>query len=217
MPFANISTIQLTNLLTGPLALSLNLPDGGLVAARLEAGATFTLPPTVGLDMLNRCADFHTLIDSGQAAMTLGQGTGDIAGIPASNSALMMSTSANTFNGDGYLLTTTGMCVQSGVVECSLGPDGAGNFYGEVTFDKPMAEQEGGPYGVDYPGPPGNVYGAYTLYARLDQGPQPSSDGVGYTSLTNPLVAPGPSGLGMRLTVGSPGEMVMWMIVGPLA
>ena len=123
MPFANISTIQLTNLLTGPLALSLNLPDGGLVAARLEAGETFTLPPTVGLDMLNRCADFHTLIDSGRAAMTLGQGVGDIAGIPASNSAVMMS--------------TAGVSMQSGVAIA----DGTG--LSTITFPKAMA-------GTDY-------------------------------------------------------------------
>jgi len=120
MPFVNISTIQLTNLLTGPLALSLNLPDGGLVAARLEAGASFTLPPTVGLDMLNRCADFHTLIDSGRAAMTLGQGTGDIAGIPASNSALMMS--------------TAGVSIQSGTAATDPGTGVV-----TVTFNKEMA------------------------------------------------------------------------------
>jgi len=123
MPFANISTISLRNLLTGPLAISLNLPDGGIVSARLEAGATFTMPPTVGLDMLNRCQDFHTLIDSGRAAMTLGQGTGDIAGIPASNSALMMS--------------TAGVSMQSGVAVA----DATGLI--TITFPKAMA-------GTDY-------------------------------------------------------------------
>lgn len=221
MPFANISTIQLTNLLTGPLALSLNLPDGGLVAARLEAGATFTLPPTVGLDMLNRCADFHTLIDSGRAAMTLGQGTGDIAGIPASNSALMMSTSANTFDGDGYLLTTTGLCIQSGVALTDQGPDANGNMYVDVTFEKPMLEATGGPFGTA--GPP-MLLGAYTAYlsgvAATGTNPEGApSFSMGYDSMEAPGAMGFPSGLGMRVygtSFGGP-IAVYWMIVGPLA
>lgn len=82
MAIANISTVSLTNLTAGNLAVSLNLPDGGLVAARLAAGASFVLPPTVNLDLLNRCADFHALIDSGKVSMTLSQGTGNLAGTP---------------------------------------------------------------------------------------------------------------------------------------
>ena len=85
MAIANISTVSLTNLTAGNLAVSLNLPDGGLAAARLTAGASFVLPPTVNLDMLNRCADFHSLIDNGQASMTLQQGTGNLAGVPVEN------------------------------------------------------------------------------------------------------------------------------------
>lgn len=217
MPFANISTISLRNLLTGPLAISLNLPDGGIVSARLEAGATFTMPPTVGLDMLNRCQDFHTLIDSGRVAMTLGQGTGDIAGIPASNSALMMSTSANTFDGDGYLLTTTGMCIQSGAVLTDQGPDGNGNMYADVIFEKPMLEATGGPFGTA--GPPESL-GAYTAYFFVAQGPDPAgapsyTQGYGDIAETTGF----PDGLGMRVygtSFGGP-IMVYWMIVGPLA
>lgn len=113
MAIANISTISLTNLTAGNLAVSLNLPDGGMVAARLTASASFTLPPTVNLDMLNRCADFHALIDNGQASMTLQQGTGDLAGVPpevqASPPTSVAPCRLSTDNDGDIDLTTTGL------------------------------------------------------------------------------------------------------------
>jgi hypothetical protein len=119
MPFANISIISLRNLLTGPLAISLNLPDGGMLSSRLEGGATFTLPPTVSLDMLNRCADFHTLIDSGRASMTLQQGSGDLAGMPPeqqASPATMVDSCTYCTSGDIDLAANGLTAVDTGVI-----------------------------------------------------------------------------------------------------
>jgi len=119
MAIANISTISLTNLTAGNLAVSLNLPDGGLVAARLAAGASFVLPPTVNLDMLNRCADFHSLIDGGKASMTLSQGIGNLAGVPPEvqpSPGPWLSPCRLSTTSDGNLdLTTQGLVALDGV------------------------------------------------------------------------------------------------------
>jgi hypothetical protein len=119
MALANISTISLTNLTTGNLGISLNLPDGGFVAARLTANASFTLPPTVNLDILNRCADFHTLIDGGYASMTLQQGSGDLAGVPPEvqpSPGPWLSPCRLSTSDDGNIdLTTQGLGILDGV------------------------------------------------------------------------------------------------------